>query len=75
VVSRAQSDAEYLAILDEWIPSLLERHEPKLVFFQAGVDALQEDSFGRLGMTRDGMMERNLRVYQCALAAGPRPLC
>jgi acetoin utilization deacetylase AcuC-like enzyme len=58
--------------LDEWLPSLLERHEPKLVFFQAGVDALKEDSFGRLGMTREGMMARNLRVYQCARRS-PRP--
>ena len=43
------------------------------MFFQAGVDALKEDSFGRLGMTREGMMERNLRVYRCALDAAPRP--
>jgi len=56
-------DAEYLAILDSWLPMLFDKHKPKLVFFQAGVDALAEDSFGKLSMTRHGMMQRNSRVY------------
>ena len=40
-------DAEYLQQLQQWLPELLQRHHPELVFYQSGVDALQEDSFGR----------------------------
>eukprot|EP00854_Cymbomonas_tetramitiformis_P006011 gene6011-7223_t len=56
-------DARYNQVLAEWLPHLFEVHEPRLVFYQAGVDALHEDSFGRLGMTRDGLMRRNEMVY------------
>ncbi len=27
-------DEEYLAILTEWLPHLIELHEPSLIFFQ-----------------------------------------
>ena len=40
-------DAEFLALLNQRIPDLFEKHAPQLVFFQAGVDALKGDSFGR----------------------------
>jgi acetoin utilization deacetylase AcuC-like enzyme len=45
-------DDMYLRTLGQWLPYLLDTYEPRLVFFQAGVDALKEDSFGRLAMTR-----------------------
>ncbi|CAI5473026.1 unnamed protein product [Closterium sp. Yama58-4] len=56
-------DAAYLALLQEWLPRLFDQHRPSLVIFQAGVDALKEDSFGRLAMTRAGMLRRNNMVY------------
>ena len=43
----AVTDDEYLSTLAEWLPRLLQRHRPQLVFFQAGVDAMAKDSFGR----------------------------
>lgn len=43
----ATEDAEYLSMLRDWIPGLFDKHSPQLVFFQAGVDALGGDSFGR----------------------------
>ena len=59
-------DDAYLSRLADWLPYLFETHDPALVFFQAGVDALREDSFGRLDMTRNGMLRRNHLVYdQC----------
>ncbi|KAH8941249.1 hypothetical protein BDL97_14G027900 [Sphagnum fallax] len=60
-------DEEYLTILTEWLPHLIELHEPSLIFFQAGVDALKEDSFGRLAMTRQGLLRRNNMVYSVCL--------
>jgi acetoin utilization deacetylase AcuC-like enzyme len=59
-------DATYLAELNTWLPRLFIEYDPALVFFQAGIDALREDSFGRLAMTRAGMLTRNHAVYsQC----------
>ena len=42
-------DETYLAHLNKWLPYLFSTYNPKLVFYQAGVDALAEDTFGRLG--------------------------
>ena len=42
-------DETYLAHLNKWLPYLFSTYHPKLVFYQAGVDALAEDTFGRLG--------------------------
>jgi acetoin utilization deacetylase AcuC-like enzyme len=63
-------DEAYLATLAEWLPRLFETHKPQLVFFQAGVDVLSSDSFGRLGLTRAGCAQRNNAVYSACLAAG-----
>ncbi len=40
-------DEEYLSVLEEWLPRLFADHRPQLVFYQAGVDAMEKDSFGR----------------------------
>lgn len=56
-------DDEYLDSLKKWLPRLFDTHNPSLVFFQAGVDALKEDTFGRLSMTRQGLLSRNHLVY------------
>ncbi|CAI7847974.1 unnamed protein product, partial [Closterium sp. NIES-53] len=63
-------DAAYLALLQEWLPRLFDQHRPSLVIFQAGVDALKEDSFGRLAMTRAGMLRRNNMVYSACIDNG-----
>jgi hypothetical protein len=36
-----------LQVLRDWLPRLWREHRPQLVIFQAGVDALEEDAFGR----------------------------
>ena len=40
-------DEAYLEALSTWLSRLWDDHNPQLVFFQAGVDALKHDSFGR----------------------------
>ena len=56
-------DLEYIALMEEWLPKLFDTYSPRLVYFQAGVDALAVDSFGKLKMTRAGMLRRNHMVY------------
>ncbi|EFJ47569.1 hypothetical protein VOLCADRAFT_91828 [Volvox carteri f. nagariensis] len=63
-------DEQYVALLRSWLPKLMREHRPQLIMFQAGVDALRGDSFGRLGMTRSGLLARNNLVYGTALEAG-----
>jgi acetoin utilization deacetylase AcuC-like enzyme len=46
-LSDAVTDDEYLSTLVEWLPRLFDQHRPQLAFFQAGVDAMAKDSFGR----------------------------
>ena len=55
-------DKEYLKVLD----SVLDRFAEEtfdLIFFQSGVDGLASDALGLLNLTREGMKERNKRVF------------
>jgi acetoin utilization deacetylase AcuC-like enzyme len=62
-------DETYLRALDEHLPAL-DRHRADAVFYQAGVDALAEDRFGRLALTRDGLRARDERVFAWCAARG-----
>lgn len=63
-------DAEYLATLDAHLPHVLESAHADLLFFQAGVDPLAEDTLGRLSLTQVGLRERDLRVLGAARERG-----
>jgi acetoin utilization deacetylase AcuC-like enzyme len=55
-------DSEYLKVLND-VLSNLSNMEFDLIFFQAGVDGLASDALGLLNLSRDGLMERNKRVF------------
>jgi acetoin utilization deacetylase AcuC-like enzyme len=57
-------DAEYLKILAETLPALLEKTKPDFVFYLSGVDVLATDKLGYLKLTRDGCKERDRMVLQ-----------
>ncbi len=52
------SDREYLAALRPALTTALD-FGPEVVFFQAGVDALEADSLGRLALSPEGMTARD----------------
>jgi acetoin utilization deacetylase AcuC-like enzyme len=54
-------DAEYLAALDAALDEAMERSRPDVVFYQGGVDVLEDDHLGRLQLTAAGCYERDLR--------------
>jgi acetoin utilization deacetylase AcuC-like enzyme len=60
-------DTDYLQILEVWLPRIMAKHDPDLVFYQAGVDALAEDKLGRLALTRAGLRLRNQIVLDYIL--------
>lgn len=54
-------DAEYLKALDAALDEAMERSRPDVVFYQGGVDVLEDDHLGRLRLTAAGCHERDLR--------------
>jgi len=57
-------DDEYLSILNNRLPQLIESIEPDIIFFQAGVDVLKQDKLGRLNLTIEGCKKRDEFVIQ-----------
>jgi acetoin utilization deacetylase AcuC-like enzyme len=55
------ADAEYLALLEENLPSIFAIH-PELVVYQAGVDCFERDTLGGLKLTEDGLRRRDTLV-------------
>jgi len=59
-------DLEYLSILEKELRVLIDREKPDLIFYQAGVDVLEGDKFGRLSLSLTGCMERdNIVLSMC----------
>lgn len=52
-------DEEYLAILHEQVPRILDHFRPDFVFYQAGVDPFERDRLGKLKLTIDGLKRRD----------------
>jgi acetoin utilization deacetylase AcuC-like enzyme len=59
-------DAQFLALLDEHLPEVIEASDPQLILYQGGVDPLAEDTLGRLSLTHVGLRARDRRVFEAA---------
>ena len=55
-------DDEYLAMLEATLTPLVDRVQPQIVLYQAGVDPFVEDRLGRLALTREGLVRRERLV-------------
>lgn len=66
---RGTGDQPYLAALDEVVDRLLARL-PDVVVYVAGADPYADDQLGGLGLTLDGLRERDRRVFAALAAAG-----
>lgn len=55
--------AEYLAILEQELPRLIDRERPDHVFFLSGVDILDSDKFGKLNVSLADCRERDYFVF------------
>lgn len=60
------TDAEYLEWLETALKGASERFEPELICYIAGADPYKEDQLGGLGLTIEGLKQRDLMVYQFA---------
>jgi len=63
-------DEHYLNILAQALRQILEHFRPDLVLYQAGVDVLAGDRFGKLALTMTGVDERDRMTCAFARHAG-----
>lgn len=60
-------DKNYLQILKQTLPNLIEQQKPDFIFYQSGVDVLATDKLGKLALTRQGCRTRDELVLElCA---------
>ncbi len=59
-------DSAYLEALEAGLSEAMERARPELAIYLAGADPYVEDSFGRLSLSKAGLLERDRLVFdQC----------
>jgi acetoin utilization deacetylase AcuC-like enzyme len=58
------ADADYLQIIKEKIPYLLDLVKPNFVFYLAGVDVLATDKLGKLALSKEACKERDQIVFE-----------
>jgi len=63
-------DTEYLEALARHLPEVMDRARADIVFFQAGVDPLQQDLLGRLELSLEGLRARDRMVARVARERG-----
>ena len=63
-------DEQYLSMLSTTLPQLLDQATPDMMFYQAGVDVLGGDRFGKLALSMAGVGERDRLVNESARQAG-----
>ena len=74
------SDVEYLNILKNILPRLINKFKPEFIFYLAGVDVIQTDKLGRLSLSIKGCKKRDEIVFsmckkekipvQCSMGGG-----
>jgi acetoin utilization deacetylase AcuC-like enzyme len=70
------TDETYLATLHHWLNRVRkgDAGDFDFIFFQAGVDILEEDRLGKMSITQHGIMKRNEMVFDLARDLNV-PLC
>ncbi|MCU0528438.1 MAG: histone deacetylase [Cyanobium sp. Prado107] len=63
-------DEAYIATIGDLIPELLERVQPQLVLYNAGVDPHRHDRLGRLALSSAGLLRRDHLVLDACLRRG-----
>lgn len=76
-------DEEYLSVLRDILPKLIDEQKPDFIFYLSGVDILASDKLGKLGCTINGCKERDMFVLslchkldipvQCSMGGGYSP--
>ena len=57
-------DDDYLNLLFNHLPKLIEQQKPNFIFYLAGVDVLESDKLGKLALTREACKMRDQFVFE-----------
>ena len=57
-------DRDYLKVLERHLPAVLERSQPEIAFYLAGVDVAAGDRYGKLSLTEEGIRLRDQLVIE-----------
>ena len=60
------SGSDYLTLLNQHLPGLLEKVKPDFIFYLSGVDILETDKLGRLGVSIEDCKKRDEKVFTLA---------
>jgi acetoin utilization deacetylase AcuC-like enzyme len=63
-------DDAFLAAVEMHVPAILADFRPELAVYLAGADPYHDDRFGRLGMTKAGLAQRDRTVLEACRGAG-----
>lgn len=63
-------DEDYLFLLKQVLPKLIDEQKPGFIFYIAGADVLSTDKWGRLGLTHEGAKARDRIVFKTAKDRG-----
>lgn len=76
-------DENYLNLLQLNFNSIFQKHQPDFIFYLCGVDILSTDKFGKLNISKDACLQRDLIVFNlckkynipvaCAMGGGYSP--
>ncbi|WP_435414210.1 histone deacetylase family protein [Polaribacter aestuariivivens] len=58
------NDNEYLDILKSTLPKLINQEKPDFIYYLCGVDVIETDKLGKLGLTVEGCKKRDQFVLQ-----------
>lgn len=61
-------DEEYLALLYEALPKIINLHKPEFIFYLAGVDILASDKLGKLALSKEACKQRDRFVFEQCLS-------
>ena len=63
-------DDEFLSLLDQHLPRIIEAHRPQLVIYLAGADPYRDDQLGGLDLSIAGLRERDSMIVNMLRDAG-----
>lgn len=82
-LKKGTTDTEYLSILKNTLPKLIQKEQPDFIFYLCGVDIIATDKLGTLGLSVAGCKERDTFVLetcrqlqipvQCSMGGGYSP--
>nr|XP_006628278.2 PREDICTED: uncharacterized protein SYNPCC7002_A1628-like [Lepisosteus oculatus] len=69
-IDEGMMDKDYLNTVETHLPWVLESFRPDVVLYDAGVDPHREDELGKLGLTDEGLYQRDMYVIDAVVRRG-----